>query len=201
MAQVITLVLMLIVVIIWKLFQRAENWIRENEGRPSADQVVEHNLEKSKWLQQVLDERLEMELEQRIWENDAELRKELGAAYCDMGYATMADGPLKMPASQAGRDDALRTLMAWHGKLRRVDAYSGIENYVDPNVPTRIEGRKNYESQLQYALWIDRQLRKHGIRQEFLFVDESNNVLKISESRYRRGCYRWKPSILIVKRW
>ena len=201
MAQVVTLVLMLIVVIIWKLFQYAENWIRENEGRPSADQVVEHNLEKSKWLEQVLDERLEMELEQRIWENDAELRKELGDAYRDMGFENMADGPDRMPVDNVLRDRALQILMAWHGKLRRVDAYSGIENYVDPNVPTRIEGRKRYESRMRYALWIDRQLRKHGIRQEFLFVDESNNVLKISESRYRRGCYRWKPSILIVKRW
>lgn len=200
MAQVITLVLMLIVVIIWKLFQRAENWIRENEGRPSADQVVEHNLEKSKWLQQVLDERLEMELEQKIWKNDPEAVKDMIDAYNDMGYPALARN-FEMPTSKIGRDDALRILMAWHGKLRRVDAYSGIENYVDPNVPTRIEGRKNYESQLQYALWIDRQLRKHGIRQELLFVDESNNVLKISESRYRRGCYRWKPSILIVKRW
>ena len=200
MAQVVTLVLMLIVVIIWKLFQRAENWIRENEGRPSADQVVEHNLEKSKWLQQVLDERLEMELEQKIWKNDPEAVKDMIDAYNDMGYPALARN-FEMPTSKIGRDDALRILMAWHGKLRRVDAYSGIENYVDPNVPTRIEGRKNYESQLQYALWIDRQLRKHGIRQELLFVDESNNVLKISESRYRRGCYRWKPSILIVKRW
>ena len=200
MAQVVTLVLMLIVVIIWKLFQRAENWIRENEGRPSADQVVEHNLEKSKWLEQVLDERLEMELEQKIWKNDPEAVKDMIDAYNDMGYPALARN-FEMPTSKIGRDDALRILMAWHGKLRRVDAYSGIENYVDPNVPTRIEGRKNYESQLQYALWIDRQLRKHGIRQELLFVDESNNVLKISESRYRRGCYRWKPSILIVKRW
>ena len=200
MAQVVTLILMLVVVIIAKLLQRAEIWIRENEGRPTADQVVEHNQEKAKWLQQVLDERLEMELEQKIWKKDPEARKEISDAYHDMGYHSTGEY-YEIPDSKAGRDDALRILMAWHGKLRRVDAYSWIENYVDPNIPTRIEGRKNYESQLRYALWIDKQLRKHGIRQELLFVDESGNVLKISESRYRRGRYRWKPTILIAKRW
>ena len=142
------------------------------------------------WIDKVVDEQLEEQLEQDIFigEKREQFLEEVRQAYSEMSKDT---SNIFMPR----KTELLRILLARRGKLRYIDAENGIENLVSILKPTPIEGKKNYESQLKFAIWMNEQLKKHGVDEEFVLVGIDELCYKIEDSRWRMGRYKWRPSI------
>ena len=144
---------------------------------------------KELWFAKVIDEQLEIQLEQMIYtgENRDSIMSEVKQSYAEMG---------KEYRYLPNKTETLRILLARRGKLRRADAENGIANFISPLTPTVVEGRKNYEALLKFAIWINQQLNKHGVNEEFLFVRVNGEIISIDSSKWQPGYYKWKPAIM-----
>ena len=142
------------------------------------------------WIDKVVDEQLEEQLEQDIFigEKREQFLEEVRQAYSEMSKDT---SNIFMPR----KTELLLILLARRGKLRYIDAENGIENFVSILKPTPIEGKKNYESQLKFAIWMNEQLKAHGISEELVLVGVDELCYKLEDSKWRMGRYKWRPSI------
>lgn len=156
----------------------------------------QYNTRKSKWLAQVVDRDLEIELEDFVYRGDhAAVKKAIQEAYAEMPWKSPTDYMGFTPASKEWRKEALRILMARKGKLTSLDAEYGIQNsgFAAPTVKMMQE--QNTAS-ANFALWIDKQLQAHGIC-ENLYIDCGLNTafLLTEPNKIRNGSYIWEPAI------
>ena len=167
-----------------------DNSEKKASDREFAQEMKRYSDANKNWIDKVVDEQLEGRLEQDIYigENREQFLEEVRQAYLDMGKDT---NNIFMPR----KTELLRILLARRGKLRYIDAENGIENFVSILKPTPDEGKKNYESQLKFAVWMNEQLKANGINEELVFVGVDELCYKIEDSRWRMGRYKWRPSI------
>lgn len=167
-----------------------DNSEKKASDREFAREMEKFSIEKKSWIDKVVDERLEEQLAQDIYisERREQFLEEVRQAYSEMGRDTNS---VFIPR----KTELLRILLARRGKLRYVDAENGIENFVSVVKPTPAEGKKNYELQLKFAVWINEQLKAHGISEEFVLVGVDELCYKIDNSKWRMGRYKWRPSI------
>ena len=88
------------------------------------------------------------------------LTPESVAAACGKGQYTKKQ---REQIASAGREEALRIMMARRGKLLYWDAYSGIHSS-GWAAPTKTQARKINLNTANLVLWMNRQLKEHGIR-------------------------------------
>ena len=182
------LAIILAVVVFGKI--ALDNSEKKASDREFAQAMEKFSDENRNWIDKVVDKQLEEQLEQDIYigANREQFLEEVKQAYSDMGKDT---SNIFMPR----KTELLRILLARRGKLRYVDAENGIENFVSILKPTPTEGKRNYESQLKFAVWMNGQLKAHGINEELVLVGVDELCYKIEDSRWRMGRYKWRPSI------
>ena len=180
------LAIILAVVVFGKI--ALDNSEKKASDREFAQAMEKFSDENRNWIDKVVDKQLEEQLEQDIYigANREQFLEEVKQAYSDMGKDT---SNIFMPR----KTELLRILLARRGKLRYVDAENGIENFVSILKPTPTEGKRNYESQLKFAVWMNGQLKAHGINEELVLVGVDELCYKIEDSRWRMGRYKWRP--------
>ena len=170
---------------------------------------------KSEWESKVVDRNLEIELEDYVYRgNRAEVEKAVLEAYAQMPwkkeighicftpeevYHYFGRGAFtkkeRETIAQSNRTEALRILLAQKGKLRYGDAHFGIANNGFGAPTTKMMHEWNTDS-ANFALWINEQLKKHGV-DEPMYIETSPGVVfrLTEENKFRNGSYIWEPVI------
>lgn len=151
---------------------------------------------KRKWLAQVVDRELEIELEDFVYRGDhSVVKKAIQEAYAEMPWKNDTDYLGFTPASPAWRKEALRIMMARKGKLTSIDAEYGIQNS-GFSAPTVKMMQEQNRASANFALWIDKQLKAHGVCED-LYIDCGLNTafLLTEPNKIRNGSYMWEPAI------
>lgn len=160
------------------------------------DDYASYNTKKQQWLSQVVDRELEIDLEDFVYRGDhAAVRKAIQEAYAEMPWKSDTDYLGFNPASSDWRKEALRILMARKGKLTSIDAEYGIQNS-GFSAPTVKMMQEQNRASANFALWIDKQLRAHGVCED-LYIDCGLNTafLLTEPNKIRNGSYMWEPAI------
>ena len=155
-----------------------------------------YELRKRKWLAQVVDRELEIELEDFVYRGDhSVVKKAIQEAYAEMPWKSDTDYLGFTPASTAWRKEALRIMMARKGKLTSIDAEYGIQNS-GFSAPTVKMMQEQNRASANFVLWIDKQLKAHGVC-ENLYIDCGLNTafLLTEPNKIRNGSYMWEPAI------
>ena len=155
-----------------------------------------YEVKKSKWLAQVVDRNLEIELEDFVYRGDhAAVKAAIQEAYAEMPWKGATDYMGFTPASKEWRKEALRIMMARKGKLTSMDAEYGIQNS-GFSAPTVKMMQEQNTATANFVIWIDGQLRQHGICED-LYIESGPNVafLLTEPNKIRNGTYKWEPAI------
>ena len=155
-----------------------------------------YEVEKSKWLAQVVDRNLEIELEDFVYRGDhAAVRLAIQEAYAEMPWKGDTDYLGFTPASKEWRKEALRIMMARKGKLTTMDAEYGIQNS-GFSAPTVKMMQEQNTASANFVIWIDGQLRQHGICEDLYIESGPNAAFLLTEpNKIRNGTYKWEPAI------
>ena len=85
-------------------------------------------------------------------------------------------------------------MMACRGKLTDNDASLGIWIGLQSG-GTQISNLRGLDHMRKYVMWIDRQLKEHGVNEEMYF-HEFGTAYTIDAARHRfNGTFRWAPSV------
>lgn len=155
-----------------------------------------YNTRKSRWLAQVVDRNLEIELEDFVYRGDhAAVKQAIKEAYAEMPWKNENDYLGFTPASAVWRKEALRILLARRGKLTAIDAEYGIKNS-GFSAPTVKMMQEQNRASANFVLWIDKQLREHGICEELYIESGMNQAFLLTEpNKIRNGSYMWEPAL------
>ena len=184
----------------------------QQEAQEKHDNFV---VRKSKWISAVVDRNLEIELEDYVYRGDHnELRKQVLEAYAEMPWKKdinyICYTPEEVAAyfgrgsftkkeretiAQNNRLEALRILLAKKGKLKSLDAEYGMANNGFGAPTTKMMHEWNTDS-ADFALWVDKQLRAHGIC-EPLYIETSPQMAfhLTAANKFRNGSYKWEPAL------
>lgn len=170
------------------------------------------------WLAKVIDKNLENQLEDFIYhrENYDAVWQEVSEAFAEMPwnkdrtrmYFSPDDvardfGVRKFTKKEREniaanhRQEALRIMMARRGKLCYYDAYWGIENtgYL---APTTLMMNQLNENTSRFILWINTQLKKHGIDEKVYIEVAGGSAYPVESSLQRQGKYMWEPRLSML---
>ena len=155
-----------------------------------------YEVRKRKWLAQVVDRDLEIELEDFVYRGDhAAVKKAIQEAYAEMPWKGPNDHMGFTPASTVWRKEALRILMARKGKLTSMDAEYGIQNSGFSAPTVKMMQERNTAS-ANFVLWIDSQLREHGICENVYIEPSPSLAFVLTEpNKIKNGTYKWEPAI------
>lgn len=203
-------IISLVLFVIFGAFQWGREAHENREAQAKKDKL--HS-----WTDRVTDQKLEQELNDFIYDpnNYEEVWDELSEAYaeipgrekqpfifltpesvaevCGRGQYTKKQ---REEIASAGREEALRIMMARRGKLLYWDAYSGIHSS-GWGAPTRTQAKEINKTTANLVLWINRQLKEHGIDED-VFIDPLETswfVYPIESDMTRGGTYIWRPAL------
>lgn len=186
----------------------------------AAQRDYEHNSNvyfsrKEEWMSRVVDKELEIQLEDFISrkENYNAVWQEVSAAFAEMpwnnGRNLMCFSPddvikafgkgkftkkERENISKNHRKEALRIMLARRGKLCYLDADIGIAN-CGFSAPTTLQMRQWNGNSSRFVLWINDQLKKHGIDEDLFIETTPNSAFPLASSLTRNGTYKWRPNL------
>ncbi len=216
MAVAIIVILLVALAILGYMF---EDLATSNTPHAREQREKERKLRKEKWLEQVTDRALEMELEDMIYRgrNYDMIRREVVEAFTAIQQANKIEDMMCLHPEEIAfrygksaytkkqreniaaehRKNVQRVMMANRGKLVWHDAWSGVTSW-GYGAPTVLMGYEWNEESADFVRWIDSKLRERGIR-ETLYVttllNEKERYVLVGENRKRHGTYKWEPAL------
>lgn len=166
-------------------------------AQKTKEEYEAYDIRKSKWLAQVVDRDLEIEIEDFVYRGDmAIVKKAIQEAYAEMPWKSDTDYLKFTPASKEWRKEAQRIMLARKGKLTWLDAEYGIQNSGFGAPTVKMMQEQNIAS-ANFVLWIDSQLRRHGICENLYIEASPSYAFLLNEpNKIRNGSYKWEPVIM-----
>lgn len=213
MAVAIIVILLVVLAILGYMF---DDPATSNTPHAREQREKERKLRKEKWLEQVTDRALEMELEDMIYKgkNYNMIRQEVVEAFTEIHQAYKIDDMMclhpedivmrygKSAYTKKQREDIAaehrknvqRVMMANRGKLVWYDAWSGIPSW-GFGAPTTLMGYEWNEESADFVTWIDSKLRERGIQEKLYVVTLLNERHMLHANKKRPGTYKWEPAL------
>lgn len=213
MAVAIILIVLIVLAILGYMI---EDPATSNSPHAREQRGKERKSRREKWLEQVTDRALEMELEDMIYRgiNYNMIRQEVVDAFTEIHQAYKIDDMMCLHPEDIAlrygksaytkkqreeiaaehRKNVQRVMMANRGKLLWFDAWSGIPSW-GFGAPTTLMGYERNEESANFVSWIDTKLRERGIQEKLYVVTLLNERYMLDTNRKRPGKYKWEPAL------
>ena len=175
----------------WGTKIHADKRLQKSYDKEHARINAEYEAGRAKWEAQVVDSDLRNELSRRLKEEPGFYEatiQEMKECFGDM----FTDRIIKDYDSHYS-PTALRYLLAKHGKLESEDAGYGVR--ICHAQKDSSADMLRWEREIVFMKWVNKELRKNGVKTRFRFDDGSHQEKRISEmQQYEGGRLYWKDA-------